>query len=976
MRTKKVVLAAALVLAAACAGAAELSTAEQQIRYEFALDITDYTGRVRQLTKEPLPDSLPASEYMAMTREEAFAHYKQIADADPENLLAQCVVGYCFLEGVGTAADEASARSYYQKAYDKDFAPAVNTFGLLSDDDNVKFALYERASSQNYLSALYNLYSCYAEGRGCEQSLEKAEAVLLKIRDLHLDDEDIYCVIAEFHQEVLEEPDSKVLPYYIEAAERGNRTAIFQLWFDFYSKYREYDAEGVGENRAKWYRRYNERAFADRLERVQNEAEKIPYLLKRAAAGELYAINKVVMYYKDTLGFHANRIKAFEWEKKAADLGDVQACFNVAEGYAYGKYCPKDFTKAISYYNRATVLAGADPDKHYITPKEVKRLAFASLGVYGFINRYIKSVEEYASSYLHYYGEDLSFVNPEEALDFCEHYAESDRECALAVAYCYYLDGSKQTALQYLKSHGLEDAASFLSYEGDENDPNSREEKNVRTMEERDMRLEQEALEKQVEENPNDGRALFELAKCYNHKDDLENRRKAFELFKRSFDNSCADACYYLANVYENGSLFDSDIQKVGEILQKGSELGNASCMVFLGEMYEKGTYFDPEQGKFVQDFDKAIELFKKAAKTPNYYQAKANLENYNIKPDADDEDEDDMYWFYHSTPKKDAKPFDWDSWTFGDFDFSDESDAVPEYKEDEGYWAGTQKIECSLAPASPSYFATTIDSLKTGTAYRIVIAEELTKEKLGDMYRYFTESDHAASCTIDLDLSRCSVPVRYLPEHAICGCFRNLYLPDDVVFMANGCLDVYADKVVFGSRLSNFTDPFESGKYGLLDFTQISEERFSGRIAYRIAQLKVNYMRMVPIKANFEFITVEDTHSLKIMRELKETLQSNPEKKYVVDFSHSAYTRDPMTGDPIPLPKNFMAKQDNLYYLILGGCDDVELPENFCRGCRNLQSVVMWDYDDVGSGAFKGVNKNCTIVDRSGQEYLVRSLY
>ena len=430
MRTKKVVLAAVLAFAAACAGAAGLSTeglstAEKQVRYEFALDITEYTGRVRQLTGEPLPDSLPAGEYMAMTREEAFAHYRQIADADSENLLAQCVVGYCFLEGVGTAADEASARSYYQKAYDRDFAPAVNTFGLLSDDDQVRFALYEKAASQNYLSALYNLYSCYAEGRGCEQSLEKAEAILLKIRDLHLDDEDIYCVIAEFHQEVLEEPDSKVLPYYVEAAERGDRTAMFQLWFNFYAKHREYEAEGVGENRAKWYRRYNERSFAERLERVKKEEEEIPYLLKRAAAGELYAIDRVVMYYKDTLGFHANRIKAFEWEKKAADLGEVQACFDVAEDYAYGRCCPKDFTQAISYYNRATVLAKADPDTHYIAPKEVKRLAFASLGVYGFINRYIKSVEEYASSYLHYYGEDLSFVNPEEALDFCEHYAES-----------------------------------------------------------------------------------------------------------------------------------------------------------------------------------------------------------------------------------------------------------------------------------------------------------------------------------------------------------------------------------------------------------------------------------------------------------------------------------------------------------------------------------------------------------------------
>ena len=128
------------------------------------------------------------------------------------------------------------------------------------------------------------------------------------------------------------------------------------------------------------------------------------------------------------------------------------------------------------------------------------------------------------------------------------------------------------------------------------------------------------------------------------------------------------------------------------------------------------------------------------------------------------------------------------------------------------------------------------------------------------------------------MDLRKCKTS--WLGSNSICGRFRNIYLPDKAAFLANDSLLVYAKKIVFGSAIKNFADPIGSREIGLMDFTLVSEENFSARLAYSISQLKVNYMRSTPIKANFEFYTVEDVHNLKIIKDLRNTLESNPDKK------------------------------------------------------------------------------------------------
>jgi len=151
-----------------------LSTDQRQVRLEYALDITDYTKRIRTMTKTPLPPYISAAEYMEMTQAEAFEQYKKIADSDPDNLVAQCAVGYCYINEIGTEASKEKGKSYLKKAADKNFAPAMNTLGAYSDSDEESFNLYQKAASYNYISALYNLEDCYEEGRGVRKVPKKS----------------------------------------------------------------------------------------------------------------------------------------------------------------------------------------------------------------------------------------------------------------------------------------------------------------------------------------------------------------------------------------------------------------------------------------------------------------------------------------------------------------------------------------------------------------------------------------------------------------------------------------------------------------------------------------------------------------------------------------------------------------------------------------------------------------------------------
>ncbi len=275
---------------------------------EYALGIDEWTKTVRSVTNEPLSE-VPVDVYMRFTKSEAFIQYKNIADSrddeDEECLVAKCGVAYCYYNGIGTKKDEEMTRLYLEKAVQKDFAPALTFLGMLEDEGGKRLDYYTRAAEKNYITALYNLSNYYLNKRNAKECFSYLE----KVKKLHLDDENILFLIAETHRKLYGKEDAA--PYYIEAAENGNTTAMYYLYRIFYPEYTE--------ERAKWRRKYYEARAKKTEENIRHEEEILPYRLRHAEKGDADSMYELYLYYS---GLRPNCIKSYEWMKKAAEAGN------------------------------------------------------------------------------------------------------------------------------------------------------------------------------------------------------------------------------------------------------------------------------------------------------------------------------------------------------------------------------------------------------------------------------------------------------------------------------------------------------------------------------------------------------------------------------------------------------------------------------------------------------------------------------
>lgn len=297
---------------------------------EYALGIDEWTKTARSVTSEPL-SQIPVDVYMRFTKNEAFIQYKNIADSrdddDEECLVAKCGVAYCYYNGIGTQKDEEMCRLYLEKAAQKDFAPALNFLGWIEEGKDKSKALeyYTRSAEKNYVTSLYNLSAYYLslcnddkvtdeymsdeDWGNYNETAQKSLSYLEKIRENHLDDENILFLIAEAHRKLYGKEDAA--PYYIEAAENGNTTAMFYLYMYLYPEYTD--------ERAKWRRKYYEARAKEKEENIKLEEEMLPYLLRHAEKGDADSMYILCLYYS---GLHPNCIKSLEWMKKAADAGN------------------------------------------------------------------------------------------------------------------------------------------------------------------------------------------------------------------------------------------------------------------------------------------------------------------------------------------------------------------------------------------------------------------------------------------------------------------------------------------------------------------------------------------------------------------------------------------------------------------------------------------------------------------------------
>jgi TPR repeat protein len=94
---------------------------------------------------------------------------------------AQCMAGYCYLNGIGCPADASAAARWLQFACEADEADALLLLGTLYSEgrgvarDHIAAArLFERAAEQGHAAAQYNLGICYGWEIGLKRDRNRA----------------------------------------------------------------------------------------------------------------------------------------------------------------------------------------------------------------------------------------------------------------------------------------------------------------------------------------------------------------------------------------------------------------------------------------------------------------------------------------------------------------------------------------------------------------------------------------------------------------------------------------------------------------------------------------------------------------------------------------------------------------------------------------------------------------------------------
>jgi TPR repeat protein len=126
-----------------------------------------------------------------------------------------------------------------------------------------------------------------------------------------------------------------------------NPTGKYRKNFNQAEKYFKIAADvGMAEAQYKlgWIYRFG-------LSGDQNLVEAAYYLEKAAEQGHIGALGSLVLVYQ--MPGNINYHKAFQYAKKAANMGDAASAYRVANFYFLGRGCNVDTNKAYEYYKFA-----------------------------------------------------------------------------------------------------------------------------------------------------------------------------------------------------------------------------------------------------------------------------------------------------------------------------------------------------------------------------------------------------------------------------------------------------------------------------------------------------------------------------------------------------------------------------------------------------------------------------------------------
>ncbi|GBC05285.1 hypothetical protein RclHR1_06150011 [Rhizophagus clarus] len=290
----------------------------------------------------------------------AFSWYQE--SVKNGSIIGQLYLGNCYELGVGIAfkyckesADNGYLNAQFQLGY-------YYSYGIGTEVNKEKaFEIYKIAAEKGDNAARNNLGILYEKGEGTERDLEKAFHWFNKAAEEEFGV--AQCNLCEYYEfgNFVDKDEIKTFEFYKKSAEHGYISAKFPLGYCY--------VNGIGTkiNKEKGFELYNEAAgkgsntFDINNNKSINNLDEINYWYHEAAENDnKFALYKLGECYELGKGVCENEIRAFEFYKKSAIQGFVDAQYKL--GYCYEKGVGTNTNKIIAFDLYKTAVIGGNVD--------------------------------------------------------------------------------------------------------------------------------------------------------------------------------------------------------------------------------------------------------------------------------------------------------------------------------------------------------------------------------------------------------------------------------------------------------------------------------------------------------------------------------------------------------------------------------------------------------------------------------------
>lgn len=255
------------------------------------------------------------------------ALYQQAAEANHVQALTDLAL--CHEYGFGVTQDAFKAQEYIQKAVDLGFPYAQYVLGryylngLVQQDTAQGLHLLEQAAERNVGEALLLLGDYYLFDYDQLEEYEKGFGYYQKAYELgYLSDGLGMCY--EYGMGVEAQP-ATAFSYYKQAAEKGNKEAIYRIARCYYF--------GIGTD--------------------EDKKEAYQHFLQVAHEGNMYACYFMGIQLLEGEGIKANPQEGVDWIRKAAESDYAEAQFKLANCYLMGDGVDESEDQALEWFERA-----------------------------------------------------------------------------------------------------------------------------------------------------------------------------------------------------------------------------------------------------------------------------------------------------------------------------------------------------------------------------------------------------------------------------------------------------------------------------------------------------------------------------------------------------------------------------------------------------------------------------------------------